>query len=103
MKNFLLFFILILILNVPASANNSTTYATQCSGKWVLIDDSGWAVRNEEGIILPLSYDTVVLGCAKAPIKLKPKLSGASVEVTCKPSLQEFGMPSITKIIIICR
>lgn len=103
MKNLLYLLFFILFCTPHALANETIPLTPKCNGKWVLTDASGWAVRNEEGLILPLSYNTVVLGCAKTPINLKHQHSGKSVVITCSPSNLEFGLPTVTKVIIICK
>jgi hypothetical protein len=103
MKNFI-FSLIWFFLCAPlafAEETNSTTF--NCAGTWILSNESGWVVRNEKGIILPLSHDTIVVGCAKKPIKLNRELSGRPVEIACQASTPDFALPNVTKVIIICK
>ena len=73
-----------------------------CPGVWILTHESGWAVRNDEGIILPLSPSTIVLGCQKNPIVLFPELAVAKAEILCEPSSIKYGLPDIISVTVIC-
>ena len=84
-----------------AESTNSTTVT--CNGDWVILNLDGWVVKNDSGVILPLSYNTTVIGCTKKPIKLYSELSGASVEINCMPSTVDSGLPNIKSVTIICK
>lgn len=74
-----------------------------CPGNWVLSNLAGWSVRNEDGVILPLSVDTAVFGCDGKLIALNADLSGMKVGVECAPSGVEKGLPNVLTVNIWCR
>jgi len=74
-----------------------------CPGNWVLSNLAGWAVRNEDGLILPLSADTAVIGCDGKLIALAADLSGMKVGVECAPSAIANGLPNVLTVTIWCR
>lgn len=92
-----------LLLAFTVLAQEDTQEKIKCSGTWTLINESGWVVRSKEGTVLPLSYNTEIIGCSKKSIKLNHKHSGRSVAIFCQPSKIEHGLPDITKVIIICK
>lgn len=100
----LIFFLcLISLFSSPSMAQNDNSTSQICSGSWVLSNEAGWSVRSENGVILPLTSATLVLGCARTPIKLYQELAGASAEVKCAASNFSFGLPDVTTITIICK
>jgi len=87
--------------------NNETTepLASEsiCPGTWKLSNLGGWVVQNEAGLILPLSANSIVLGCDERPATLSPELSGASVSVECAPSIITNGLPDVLSVKIWCK
>lgn len=99
----LLLTICILIFTGVGHAEEGDTIANNvCPGNWVLEKPSGWVVRNEAGVILPLSAGTEILGCGQLPTSLSDELTGVSVNITCTPSPVENGMPDIVSLRIVC-
>lgn len=99
----LLVTICILIFTGTAYAEEIDTNSTSiCPGNWVLSKPSGWVVRNEEGMILPISAGTEILGCGKTPTFLTNDLAGVSVSIICAPSPVENGLPDIVSLTIVC-
>lgn len=74
-----------------------------CPGSWTLSNLAGWVVRNEEGLILPLSANSAVFGCDGRPISLTAELSGASVGIVCAPSGMANGLPDVLTVNIWCK
>jgi len=105
MKKLALTFCLVLILFGLAQAQEDSTNSTEsvCPGTWTLSNPSGWVITNETGMILPLSANTVVLGCNKTPISLERDLEGVSVDVVCAPSPVANGLADIITISIVCK
>lgn len=104
MKNFVIIFCILVLFcsNAYAEKNNSQPKEELCPGVWILMNVAGWSVGTESGIILPLSPNTVVLGCKKKPISLYPELAGAKAKIECKPSPLSFGLPDVLAITVIC-
>jgi hypothetical protein len=74
-----------------------------CPGNWMLSNLAGWVVQNEEGLILPLSANSVVLGCDGKPLSLTGELSGSSVGIKCAPSSITNGLPDVLTVNIWCK
>lgn len=105
MKKIALSFCLVLILFGTTQAQEESSNSTEsvCPGTWILSNPSGWVIKNETGVILPLSASTVILGCNKTPIPLERDLAGSSVDVVCAPSPVENGLADIITITIVCK
>lgn|GEM_PF-4256546 len=95
----------VLLLMGTSLAQEDATNSTEnvCPGNWVLSKPSGWVITNENGVILPLSGSTVVLGCNRQPISLDGDLDGVSVDVDCAPSTVANALPDIVTISIVCK
>ena len=74
-----------------------------CPGHWILSNEAGWYIKNEFGLILPLSGSTTVYGCAKQPIELTSDLAGPSVTTKCPKANAKNSMPDVLSITIIFR
>lgn len=74
-----------------------------CPGTWTLSNLAGWVVRNENGLILPLSANSAVLGCDGRPTSLTAELSGASASIVCAPSSVANGLPDVLTVNVWCK
>jgi hypothetical protein len=102
MRTLLLAICILLFTGVGYAEEGDTVSNNACPGNWVLQKPSGWVVRNETGVILPLSAGTEILGCGQIPTSLSDDLTGASVSIVCAPSPVENGLPDIVSLRIIC-
>lgn len=74
-----------------------------CPGTWKLSNLAGWSVRNEDGRILPLSANSIVLGCDGKQTPLSADLSGTAVGIKCAPSGVANGLPDVLTVKIWCK
>ncbi len=102
MKTLMLAICIFLFMGNVHAENLDTNTTNICPGNWVLSKPSGWVVRNEQGLILPISATTEVLGCSQTPLPLTNELLGVSVSITCAPPNVENGLPDIKSLTIVC-
>ena len=102
MRTLLLTICILIFTGVGYAEEGETIENNVCPGNWVLQKPSGWVVRNEAGVILPLSTGTEILGCGQLPTSLSNELAGASVSIICTPSPVENGLPDIVSLRIVC-
>lgn len=103
MKKILALATALLILSVSYVSSAEPINDNQdCSGAWTLLNEHGWVVKNKNGIIIPLSYSTIIYGCDSKPIKLYSGLNKARVTIKCLPLEGKDQTPTIQKLYIIC-
>ena len=90
-------------LNLNSETAEPPVSESICPGSWTLSNLAGWVVRNEEGLILPLSANSAVFGCDGRPISLTPELSGTSASIECAPSSITNGLPDVLTVNIWCK
>lgn len=90
-------------LNVSNETDDLSVSENICPGNWKLSNLAGWSIRNKDGMILPLSANSIVLGCDGRPISLDADLAGASVSIKCAPSGVVNGLPDVKTVIVRCK
>ena len=103
MKKVLFVIVVILSTAVHTIAEDQVSIKYNCTGPWTLINWYGWSVRSSEGVILPLDYNTITIGCAKKPITLQPEHAGTTVVIYCQQPKIEPQAPTVSKIIFVCK
>lgn len=89
--------------NVNNATDDLRVSESLCPGNWKLSNLSGWSVRNKEGLILPLTAKSTVLGCDGKQIPLDADLAGASVGIKCAPSGVPNGLPDVLTVNVWCK
>lgn len=102
MKNIALAIFILIFAGIGNAEEGDTITSTACPGNWVLEKSSGWVVRNDAGMVLPLTSGTEIFGCGRIPAPLSDDLSGASVDIICTPSPVENGLPDVISLTIVC-
>ena len=102
MRTLLLTICILIFTGIGYAEEGDRNIENACPGNWILEKPSGWVVRNEAGVILPLSAGTEILGCGQIPTSLSDDLTGVSVSIVCTPSPVENGLPDIVSLRIIC-
>ena len=104
--SYMLIAIMILFASASAHAQKHGTNSTQdnaCRGSWTLQYYGNWVVRNNAGIVLPLSPATTFYDCQKNQFVPSQDLNGFEVEIECLPASEKSNLPDVIKVFVFCR